>query len=111
MAKFAVRTAIARTARRTVACAVALSTLVFATGSGANGLHPGGVEEVADESPASPAVTAGSECIDGFAGGFACRNVELLAWFSRSALGQGQLNDVWGWTDPQSGVEYALLGL
>jgi len=50
---------------------------------------------------------------DGVAAGFPCGNVDLVAFLPAEALGGGRgarLNDVWGWTDPQSGREYALVG-
>lgn len=84
----------------------------------AQALHPdhpddeaGGKHEVADESPESPSVLPGAGCEDGVADAFACDHVELLAWLTRSSLGLGQLNDVWGWTDPVTGTEYAIVGL
>jgi choice-of-anchor B domain-containing protein len=50
-------------------------------------------------------------CEDGFAAGYPCRNVDLLAQLPLASFGAGAANDVWGWTDPQTGREYALLGL
>ncbi|WP_457653304.1 choice-of-anchor B family protein [Rhodocaloribacter sp.] len=53
-------------------------------------------------------------CVNGNAGGFACNNVDLLAMLTSSDIGGGasvDLNDIWGWTDPVTGVEYALVGL
>ena len=53
------------------------------------------------------------QCADGMAGGFACDGVDLLGRLSRHALGAAdtiKLNDVWGWTDPRDGREYALVG-
>lgn len=44
-------------------------------------------------------------------GGFDCQAVELLALITPQQLGTSTLNDVWGWTDPQSGREYAVVGL
>jgi choice-of-anchor B domain-containing protein len=55
-----------------------------------------------------------SPCIDGFAEGYACKNVDLLAHLDLVALGTtagGNGNDMWGWTDPDTGKEYALVGL
>ena len=55
-----------------------------------------------------------SPCVDGFAEGYACKNVDLLAHMDLLALGttaSGNGNDMWGWTDPESGKEYALVGL
>lgn len=47
------------------------------------------------------------------AGVYECGNTSLLSFMPVSAIGGGrssQLNDNWGWTDPQSGREYALVG-
>ncbi|MEM8608023.1 MAG: choice-of-anchor B family protein [Myxococcota bacterium] len=49
-------------------------------------------------------------CVGGVAGAFPCRNVDVLAYLPVSELGGGRLNDVWGWTDPSSGIEYAIVG-
>jgi choice-of-anchor B domain-containing protein len=51
-------------------------------------------------------------CEDGVAAGFPCRSMTLLARVPLADLGSPPLaNDVWGWTDPDTGREYALLGL
>ncbi len=45
--------------------------------------------------------------------GFGCHNVDLVSFLSVSELGGGRgvrTNDIWGWTDPQTGKEYALVG-
>jgi choice-of-anchor B domain-containing protein len=49
-------------------------------------------------------------CENGFAGEYACENVDLLAHLPPSAFGGGTTNEVWGWTDPEDGTEYVLLG-
>src|ERR1051326_8769242 len=49
-------------------------------------------------------------CVDGHAGQWPCKGFDLLSYLPMSALGGGESNDVWGWTDPLSGKEYALLG-
>ena len=41
-------------------------------------------------------------CTNGFAAGFPCRNIDLLAFLPLSDLGL-QVNDLWGWTDPETG--------
>ncbi len=54
-----------------------------------------------------------SECEDGLAGPFPCEGVDLLSFVPLRSLGNNsgmRLNDVWGWTDPESGREYALVG-
>ncbi|MFD2530871.1 choice-of-anchor B family protein [Gracilimonas halophila] len=54
-------------------------------------------------------------CDDGFANGFPCENVNFYAQVSIPQLsGQSSgvfLNDIWGWTDPETEKEYALVGL
>jgi choice-of-anchor B domain-containing protein len=50
---------------------------------------------------------------DGQASGFDCQNVELVSFLSVSDLGGGRgirMNDVWGWTDPDTDREYVIAG-
>lgn len=49
-------------------------------------------------------------CENGFAGIYPCENVDLLAFMPLSTIGGGSGNDIWGWTDPLTGKEYALMG-
>jgi len=49
-------------------------------------------------------------CVGGMAGSFPCRHVDLGSWLSITDIGGGTGNDVWGWTDPDSGREFALYG-
>ncbi|MGH7446693.1 MAG: choice-of-anchor B family protein, partial [Longimicrobiales bacterium] len=51
-------------------------------------------------------------CEDGRIGEFTCANIELVSHMPVSALGGERgvwVNDVWGWTDPQTGRDYALV--
>jgi len=61
-----------------------------------------------------PVVGAPVECgEEGRADRFACRQVDLLSFLPVESLGGergAELNDVWGWTDPETGREYALVG-
>jgi choice-of-anchor B domain-containing protein len=61
-----------------------------------------------------PAVTGQPvSCTSGVAAAFPCGNTELLAYLPISMLGGGpgvHLNDIWGWTDPETDREYALVG-
>jgi choice-of-anchor B domain-containing protein len=61
----------------------------------------------------SAATISDQACTAGSAGGFPCSEVDLLSYVSRENLGvpAGSLNDVWGWTDPDTDREYALVGL
>ncbi len=61
-----------------------------------------------------PAVTGGEiECGAGRAVGFACGNVNVLSFLPIKDIG-GQrgtsVNDIWGWTDSETGREYAIVG-
>ena len=49
-------------------------------------------------------------CDGGSADGYPCENVDLLAFMPLSSIGNGQGNDIWGWTDSQTGKEYAIMG-
>ena len=65
--------------------------------------------------PATAQAVTGGEvsCEGGTAAGYACHMVDLLSFLPREALGAGEdvkLNDVWGWTDPLTSREYALVG-
>ena len=50
-------------------------------------------------------------CENGFAGEYPCNNYDLIAHIDLTSLGGDSGNDCWGWTDPTSGKEYALMGL
>ncbi|MFZ4660303.1 MAG: choice-of-anchor B family protein [Caldilineaceae bacterium] len=49
-------------------------------------------------------------CTDGFADVFPCANVDLLAFLPHTMIGGDTNNDMWGWTDPVTGKEYAMVG-
>jgi hypothetical protein len=56
-------------------------------------------------------------CQDGSAGSYPCKRTDMTAFLSVSDLAAGlssealSSNDIWGWTDPETGVEYALVGM
>ncbi|MGB5237162.1 MAG: choice-of-anchor B family protein [Flavobacteriaceae bacterium] len=50
-------------------------------------------------------------CTNGLAGQYPCDGFDLLARLSLSEMNAGSGNDIWGWTDPNGGKEYALVGL
>lgn len=57
-------------------------------------------------------VAATTVCSGGSAGGYPCSNIDLRAYMPKSSLGGGSqnLNDIWGWTDPVTGKEIAIVG-
>jgi choice-of-anchor B domain-containing protein len=75
------------------------------------------VDERTPDGPAAPVTPAMSsddamaECEDGMAGDYACSNVDLVSHISLDDFGSERGNDIWGWTDPETGIEYALVGL
>ena len=55
--------------------------------------------------------TAQSPCVNGLAAGlYPCDNIDLYATMGANQVGGGDMNDIWGWTDPLDGKEYVLLG-
>jgi choice-of-anchor B domain-containing protein len=52
----------------------------------------------------------GVACSNGTAAGYPCHDVDLVAFLPHGEIGGGTGNDVWGWTDPLTGREYALIG-
>ncbi|KAF5025519.1 hypothetical protein F66182_2424 [Fusarium sp. NRRL 66182] len=57
-------------------------------------------------------VTAGTSCVDGHAGEYSCNNIDLLGFMRHQDMGSRTRvgNDIWGWTHPASGREFALQG-
>ena len=61
-------------------------------------------------------ITGRAPCVNGRAAGYPCRDMDLLAFVPREEMAGLScsaslcFNDIWGWTDPVTGVEYALLG-
>ena len=52
-------------------------------------------------------------CAEGKASRWSCQDVDLTSFLPLPQMGGNRgsrLNDIWGWTDPQTGQEYALVG-
>ena len=70
-------------------------------------------QQTADYEPPQQlnAVLAATEvCSGGTADGYPCDNIDLVSFLPLSSIGGGEANDIWGWTDPQNGDEYAIVG-
>ncbi len=66
-----------------------------------------------EEEGMEPLVGTPVDCATGEAAGFDCGSVDLVSFVPNRDLGAGRgirLNDIWGWTDPETGHEYALVG-
>jgi len=83
---------------------------VFSRRSGSWGFE----RALIDEGGLAASITGGEiECTSGVAQGFDCADVDLVAFLPVSALGGERgilVNDLWGWTDPQTGREYVIMG-
>jgi choice-of-anchor B domain-containing protein len=57
---------------------------------------------------------ASTACVGGFAGIYPCENVDLKAFVPLADIGgdraNSAANDIWGWTDPETNKEYAIVG-
>ncbi|PCJ82028.1 MAG: hypothetical protein COA49_03445 [Bacteroidetes bacterium] len=49
-------------------------------------------------------------CVNGSAAGYPCQNVDFLSFMPGTQIGGGEMNDIWGWTDPLDGTEYVIIG-
>ncbi|AJQ97656.1 choice-of-anchor B family protein [Gynuella sunshinyii] len=51
-------------------------------------------------------------CAGGSANGYPCENIDLLSFVPKANMGGGSANlsDIWGYTDPQTGAEIAIVG-
>tara|TARA_R110002051_G_scaffold73135_5_gene132754 strand:+ start:15161 stop:16384 length:1224 start_codon:yes stop_codon:yes gene_type:complete len=50
-------------------------------------------------------------CENGFADIYPCNGYDLVANMSLSTFSANEANDIWGWTDKETGKEYAIMGL
>jgi len=50
-------------------------------------------------------------CRNGFAGPYPCKLFDLMSHVTLAQMGGTSGNDVWGWKDPVTGKEWALMGL
>jgi len=90
------------------------------TGSSAIAAFDGDADRWLDATISAPqrdiftAVTGSkTPCAEGKASLFDCQDVDLLSFLPVDALSDTpgvRVNDVWGWTDPDTGRDYALVG-
>ncbi|MBL4662324.1 MAG: choice-of-anchor B family protein [Flavobacteriaceae bacterium] len=50
-------------------------------------------------------------CVNGQAGAYDCNGYDLMSHLPLSTFNTSGANDSWGWTDPDDGKEYVLMGL
>ena len=54
---------------------------------------------------------AQTPCSGGFANGYPCDGITLQDYISSAAMGAVEAQDSWGWTDPSTNKEYAIVAL
>lgn len=65
----------------------------------------------ANANPDSSAPRGHAPCIRGMAADtYPCHKVDMLSHLTLADLGLSFANDMWGWTDPQTRKDYALIG-
>ena len=69
--------------------------------------------KVLSERKGLPALTGElMECTDGMIDRYPCKGVDILSFLPMRDMGGGRgmtTNDIWGWTDPETGRDYALV--
>ncbi|RKF04138.1 choice-of-anchor B domain-containing protein [Tenacibaculum lutimaris] len=68
-----------------------------------------GIGDVCDSD--SGVITNKIPCENGFAGQFPCNGYDLLLHIPINTFQAAEGNDCWGWTDPTTNKEYAIMGL
>ena len=82
---------------------------------GADGGWDGGELRIGDHR-GLPAITGLDEeipCVESDAAGYECNNVNIISFLPIKDLAGGRgarVNDLWGWTDPETGREIAIVG-
>lgn len=85
----------------------AIVPTAFALASCGEGADPGMVDPP-DPPPPPPVLHA---CRDGMAGQYPCDGVDLVFELAMQQIdAESVVSDVWGWTDPATGTEWALVG-
>ena len=104
--------------RLTAGALFATATLVVtASIAGAHPTHDGSGKEAGFDLVAEDVSPGGVpqermtdiRCEDGMAGIFPCHRIDLASFVPLTELESIWTNDVWGWTDPVTGHEYALV--
>ena len=63
-----------------------------------------------DTMPTPTPTGSGAPCVDGSALDFPCDGVDLVSRLTIEEIGATYVNDLWGWTDPVTRTEWALVG-
>jgi len=86
-----------------------LSILVFSSCSKNNNPDPNDQMDPTDDDPIDQ--TGIIPCENGIAGEYPCNGYDFLGQITLNTMSGNSGNDCWGWTDPDTGSEYAIMGL
>ena len=94
---------------RSHGCTLAVAALFAACGDGDS---PDPIVPPPPDTTTTEIPSGFKACSNGTAGDFACDGVNLISRFTRAEINntEGYANDLWGWTDPETGIEWALVG-
>ena len=93
-----------------IALILGCSLLFFACGSD-DSIDDSGLPVDDTMTDDTPETVLTAPCVDGLADIFPCNDYDLLYRIELSTFNAAAGNDSWGWTDPSTGKEYALMGL
>lgn len=69
---------------------------------------------LSETSGLDPVLGEGVDCVDGKAGPFLCDNVDIVSFLPTHMIGGDRgvgVNDIWGWTDPETARDYVVVGM
>ncbi len=69
---------------------------------------------LSDSAGLEPVLGEGVPCVDGMAGPFLCDNVDIVSFLPVHMIGGDRgvgVNDIWGWTDPETDRDYVVVGM
>ena len=69
---------------------------------------------LSETSGLDPVIGEGVPCVDGKAGPFLCDNVDIVSFLPTHMIGGDRgvgVNDLWGWTDPETDRDYVVVGM
>ena len=93
---------------RAVAAAAVCTAILYGCGGGES--SPLSVS-MDPSPPPRPLSTGAAMCTNGRAGDFPCDGISLHRRVALAVMGGNAGNDIWGWSDAQTGQEYALMGM
>ncbi|MGH2655731.1 MAG: choice-of-anchor B family protein [Actinomycetota bacterium] len=107
---------LSRRRRRVVLLPLTALSLVLLAPTLPAGAHKEHIQQITDmiladrQDPLFTEAVGPAACENGFAGPFPCKNVDLQSFVPLAELGGATGNDIWGWTDPVTAKEFAIMG-